>query len=44
MSSSDNAPSMELVPVKFSRLTRRGILLGLSSPSSSPWASRSAPS
>ncbi|MCI1978274.1 MAG: PrgI family protein [Bifidobacteriaceae bacterium] len=30
MSSSDNAPSTELVPVKFSRLTRRGILLGLS--------------
>jgi hypothetical protein len=30
MSSSDNTPSTELVPVKFSRLTRRGILLGLS--------------
>jgi hypothetical protein len=30
MSSSDNMPSTELVPVKFSRLTRRGILLGLS--------------
>ncbi|MDN6024959.1 SCO6880 family protein [Bifidobacterium mongoliense] len=30
MSSSDNAPSTELVPVKFSRLTRRGVLLGLS--------------
>jgi hypothetical protein len=30
MSSSDNTTSTELVPVKFSRLTRRGILLGLS--------------
>ena len=30
MSSSDSTPSTELVPVKFSRLTRRGILLGLS--------------
>lgn len=30
MSSSDNAPSTQLVPVKFSRLTRRGVLLGLS--------------
>lgn len=27
---SSNAPGTELVPVKFSRLTRRGILLGLS--------------
>lgn len=26
----DRAPSMELVPVKFSRLARRGVLLGLS--------------
>lgn len=32
MSSSDNAPSTQLVPVKFSRLTRRGVLLGLSVP------------
>lgn len=30
MSSSDSTPSTELAPVKFSRLTRRGILLGLS--------------
>lgn len=30
MNSSDNVPSTQLVPVKFSRLTRRGILLGLS--------------
>jgi hypothetical protein len=30
MSSSDSTPSTALVPVKFSRLTRRGILLGLS--------------
>ena len=30
MSSSDSTPSTELAPVKFSRLTRCGILLGLS--------------
>lgn len=28
--SNDNTPGTELVPVKFSRLTRRGVLLGLS--------------
>lgn len=32
MSASDDSstPGTELVPVKFSRLTRRGVLLGLS--------------
>ena len=29
-STEDTGPGTELVPVKFSRLTRRGILLGLS--------------